>query len=126
MRVTVSIPVDLKQQMEDRHLKISGIVQELLRDYLKKVVLPQNKEPISTTIHVSEKTMRILKLIRSGQTYDQVILPLLVSKLIHDKNLLKSEDEYFYYLKKEAEPYLERIMEYVWDELNECYVVRKM
>lgn len=126
MRVTVSIPNDLKKEIEDRHLKISGVIQELLREYLKRNTMPQIKEPTTTTIHVSEKTMRVLKLIRSSQTYDQIIYPLVFSKMIHDKNLLKSEDEYFYYLKKEALAYLEGNMEYVWDDLNECYVVKKM
>ncbi len=124
MRTTISLPDHLKEKIKEKHLNLSGVIQELLTQYLNNTdAVP--KEPAATTIHVSKKTMRILKMIRAGQTYDQIIYPLLLDKIIHDKHLLRDEDDYFYYLKKDAEPYLEGVMEYTWNELDECFVVKK-
>jgi hypothetical protein len=125
MRTTISLPDNLKEEIKERHLNLSGLIQELLTQYMNNANAVQ-KEPTATTIHVSKKTIRILKMIRAGQTYDQILYPLLLDKIIHDKNLLRDEDDYFYYLKKDAEPYLEGTMEYTWNELDECFVVKKL
>ena len=124
MRTTISLPDSLKEKIKEKHLNLSGVIQELLTRYLNNTDAAP-KEPAATTIHVSKKTMHILKMIRAGQTYDQIIYPLLLDKIIHDKRLLRDEDDYFYYLKKEAEPYLEGTMEYTWNDLDECFVVKK-
>ena len=124
MRTMINLPDHLKDKIKEKHLNLSGVIQELLTQYLNNTDAVQ-KEPAATTIHVSKKTMHILKMIRAGQTYDQIIYPLLLDKIIHDKHLLRDEDDYFYYLKKEAEPYLERTMAYTWNELDECFVVKK-
>ena len=124
MRTTISLPDSLKEKIKEKHLNLSGVIQELLTRYLNNTDAAP-KEPAATTIHVSKKTMHILKMIRAGQTYDQIIYPLLLDKIIHDKHLLRDEDDYFYYLKKEAEPYLEGTMEYTWNDLDECFVVKK-
>ena len=124
MRTTITLPDDLKEKVKEKHLNLSGVIQELITQYLNNTnTVP--KEPAATTIHVSKKTMHILKTIREGRTYDQILYPLLLDKIIHDKHLLRDEDDYFYYLKKDAEPYLEGTMEYTWNELDECFVVKK-
>ena len=124
MRTTITLPDDLKEKVKEKHLNLSGVIQELLTQHLNNTnTVP--KEPAATTIHVSKKTIHILKTIRAGQTYDQILYPLLLNKIIHDKHLLRDEDDYFYYLKKDAEPYLEGTMEYTWNELDECFVVKK-
>ena len=124
MRTMINLSDSLKEKVKERHLNLSGVIQELLTQYLNNTDVVQ-KEPTATTIHVSKKTIHILKTIKVGQTYDQIIYPLLLNKIIRDKHLLRDEDDYFYYLKKEAEPYLEGTMEYTWNELDECFVVKK-
>lgn len=115
---SISIDEELKIEIDKRHLRLSSLISELIRNYIHEndeldLSLKSGKK---STISLKEETISLLKYLKKEEGYDIFLLRLILPIYFHRSDLIQTEDENFLYLKMEAEDILEKIgIEFVKD-----------